>query len=156
MFQDFPRRLPMYQWLSFIDFFCAHANELIVEEISTSKEQKREILQNEDLRPRQCDHIWTDIGSDCPQIGQSGNPRDKMYWNLIWKVPGLSYYGPIWPNLAPHLTCLYLKSTFSMASVTSFMTDNIFLMDWYSSLKFSRLLLHELSASSSAGEKVQT
>ena len=30
--------------------------------------------------------------------------RAKMYWNMIWKSPGFSHMGPIWPILEPNMT----------------------------------------------------
>ena len=35
----------------------------------------------------------------------------KMYWNLIWKFPDLSHFGPIWPTSDPNLTWLQHTSS---------------------------------------------
>ena len=49
---------------------------------------------------------WDKSGAFSDQISVHLAPLRQMHWNLIWKKPDLSHFGPIWPTLEPNLPSL--------------------------------------------------
>ena len=50
--------------------------------------------------------IWDKSGAFSDQISVHLAQGRQMHWNMIWKAPDLSHFGPIWPTLEPNLPSL--------------------------------------------------